>query len=40
MKSENPGFTAKQVVYVENLGIYIVLKNLNPSAAELKPYPG
>ena len=40
MKSENPGFTAKQVIYIDNLGIYNDPKKFESVSARIKAIPG
>lgn len=40
MKSESPGFTAKQVVYIDNLGIYNNPKKFEPIRDRIKAIPG
>ncbi|RYF59004.1 MAG: FtsX-like permease family protein, partial [Cytophagaceae bacterium] len=40
MKSEDPGFTAKQVVYVDNLGIYNRPEQFAPVSDRIKTIPG
>ncbi|HEY4196163.1 MAG TPA: FtsX-like permease family protein, partial [Mucilaginibacter sp.] len=40
MKSENPGFTAKQVVYIDNLSLYNRPEKFEPVRARIKAIPG
>ncbi|WP_448700745.1 ABC transporter permease [Mucilaginibacter sp. AW1-3] len=40
MKSDNPGFTAKQVVYIDNLGIYNSPKKFESVSNRIKAIPG
>lgn len=40
MKSENPGFTAKQVVYIDNLGIYNNPQKFESVSSRIKAIPG
>ncbi|RWY50869.1 ABC transporter permease [Mucilaginibacter gilvus] len=40
MRSENPGFTAKQVVYIDNLGIYNDPKKFQSARERIKDIPG
>lgn len=40
MKTENPGFTAKQVVYIDNLGLYNSPKKFESVRNRIKGLPG
>jgi putative ABC transport system permease protein len=40
MRSENPGFTAKQVVYIDNMGIYNQPSQFETVSNQIKALPG